>query len=100
MIEALACGTPVVAWRNGSVPEIIEDGRTGFIVDNIDDAVKAVGNTGRLNRGDCRESFEAHFDATCMAANYEHVYRGLLSGPYSSVAIADSPTLHEAAPIT
>src|SRR5207344_1865623 len=74
MIEALACGTPVIAWRNGSVPEIIEEGRTGFIVDNIDDAVRAVRNVARLSRADCRASFEDRFDAVCMASNYEKVY--------------------------
>jgi len=67
MIESLACGTPVIAWRNGSVPEIIEEGRTGFIVDNIDDAVRAVGSAAQLRRADCRASFEDHFDAACMA---------------------------------
>ena len=75
MIEALACGTPVIAWRNGSVPEIIEDGRTGFIVDTMDEAVKAIAETTQLSRAACRASFEDRFDAACMASNYERVYR-------------------------
>jgi glycosyltransferase involved in cell wall biosynthesis len=97
MIEALACGTPVIAWRNGSVPEIIEEGRTGFIVDNIDDAVRAVGSANRLSREDCRASFEDRFDAACMTSNYERVYRRLLSGPYPPLDIARSCGLYEAA---
>jgi len=78
IIEALACGTPVLAWSNGSVPEIIGEGRTGFIVDNVEDAVRAVGNVGRLSRAQCRAEFEERFDAARMAANYEKVYRRLL----------------------
>jgi glycosyltransferase involved in cell wall biosynthesis len=98
MIEAMACGTPVIAWRNGSVPEIVEPGRTGFIVDNIDDAVKAVRNAGQLSRADCRASFEERFDAACMASNYERVYQRLVHGPYPGMGIAESAVLQDAAP--
>src|SRR5215468_6475939 len=58
MIEAMACGTPVIAWRNGSVPEVIEDGVTGFIVDSVEEAVRAVGRVPELRRHTCREVFE------------------------------------------
>jgi glycosyltransferase involved in cell wall biosynthesis len=98
MIEALACGTPVIAWRNGSVPEIIEEGRTGFIVDNIDDAVRAVRNAPQLSRAACRASFEERFDAACMASNYERVYQRLVNGPYPQLGIAECTALHEVAP--
>lgn len=77
MIEALACGTPVVAWRNGSVPEIVDHGRTGFIVDNLEDAVRAVANVRHLNRAACRASFADRFQAARMASRYEGVYRRL-----------------------
>jgi glycosyltransferase involved in cell wall biosynthesis len=90
MIEALACGTPVIAWRNGSVPEIIEDGRTGFIVDNLDDAVQAVANAGHLSRAACRASFESRFDAACMASNYERVYQRLVRHPYIPIERGES----------
>ena len=95
MIEALACGTPVIAWRNGSVPEIIEHGKTGFIVDNLDDAVRAVANIGHLSRAACRASFAGRFDAACMASNYEKVYQRLLHDPYPQMDIAESAALHE-----
>ena len=63
MIEALACGTPVIAWRNGSVPEVIDDGVTGFVVDNVDEAVQAVGRVETLNRHSVPQVFEERFDA-------------------------------------
>jgi glycosyltransferase involved in cell wall biosynthesis len=75
MIEAMACGTPVVAWRNGSVPEVIEDGVTGFVVDSVDEAVRAVGRVGELDRRDCRAVFEQRYDAARMARAYLDVYR-------------------------
>jgi glycosyltransferase involved in cell wall biosynthesis len=80
MIEALACGTPVIAWRRGSVPEVIEDGLTGYVVDDIDDAVQAVGKVGRLSRVDCRRAFDQRFDARRMALDYVDVYRRLTAG--------------------
>jgi glycosyltransferase involved in cell wall biosynthesis len=77
MIEALACGTPVIAWRNGSVPEIIEDGLSGFVVENIEQAVRGVGQIAQLSRSKCRQAFEERFDASRMAADYLEVYRRL-----------------------
>jgi glycosyltransferase involved in cell wall biosynthesis len=74
MIEAMACGTPTVAFRHGSVPEIITDGLNGFIVDNIDQAVDAVSRIRALSRGDCREVFEEKFTAARMAADYLRIY--------------------------
>jgi glycosyltransferase involved in cell wall biosynthesis len=80
MIEALACGTPVVAWRNGSVPEVIEEGSTGFIVQSVPEAVEAVGRVGWLSRRRCRQAFEERFDASRMARDYVDVYRRLVRG--------------------
>ncbi len=79
MIEALACGTPVVAWRCGSVSEIIEDGKTGFIVDSIDEAVKALEKVINLKRKDCRKTFEEKFTARKMAEEYVLVYHSMAS---------------------
>ena len=79
MIEAMACGTPVVAWRNGSVPEVIDDGVTGFVVDNVDDAVQAVGRVETLSRLACRNNSKRAFDARRMASDYLDLYRRLAS---------------------
>jgi glycosyltransferase involved in cell wall biosynthesis len=80
MIEALACGTPVIGWQRGSVPEVLEDGVTGYIVESVEDAVRAVGRIDRLSRAKCRRTFEERFDATRMAMDYVDVYRALLTG--------------------
>jgi glycosyltransferase involved in cell wall biosynthesis len=77
MIEAMSCGTPVIAWRNGAVPEVVEDGRTGFIVDSIDQAVAAAASVARLDRLAVRSRFEERFSATRMAQDYLAVYRAL-----------------------
>jgi glycosyltransferase involved in cell wall biosynthesis len=79
MIEAFACGTPVVAWRRGSVPEVVDEGVTGHVVESIDEAVAAVGRLDRLNRMACRSVFEQRFDAARMARDYVEVYRRVVS---------------------
>ena len=78
MIEAMACGTPVIAWRRGSVPEVIDNGVTGFIVDSIDEAVAAVGRVNQLDRHAVRAAFDQRFTAEVMARNYLRLYRRLL----------------------
>jgi glycosyltransferase involved in cell wall biosynthesis len=75
MIEAMSTGTPVVAWRNGSVPEVVEDGLTGAIVDSVETAVNEVQTVARLNRRKIRDRFESRFTAARMAADYVGVYR-------------------------
>ncbi|HEU5180535.1 MAG TPA: glycosyltransferase family 4 protein [Candidatus Polarisedimenticolia bacterium] len=77
MIEALACGTPVVAFRRGSVPEILEEGETGFIVDDVDDAVEAIPKVAGLDRLRCRREFEERFTVERMVHDYVDVYRKL-----------------------
>ncbi|NDY41352.1 glycosyltransferase family 4 protein [Dissulfurirhabdus thermomarina] len=77
MIEAMACGTPVVAYRCGSVPEVVEDGVTGFIVDGVDQAVAAVERVGRLDRRRIRRVFEERFSARRMAMDYVKIYESL-----------------------
>ncbi|MGE0702648.1 MAG: glycosyltransferase family 4 protein [Vicinamibacterales bacterium] len=77
MIEAMACGTPVVAYNRGSVPEIIEPGVTGFIVDGFDEAVDAVERAAALDRHAVREGFEHRFTAERMASDYVTVYDSL-----------------------
>ena len=77
MIEAMACGCPVIAFPLGSVPEVIEDGRTGFIVENEDQAVAALGRVGSLDRQAIRARFEQRWSATRMAQDYVTIYKGL-----------------------
>ena len=78
MIEALACGTPVIARARGSVPEIIEHGLSGYIVENVLEAESAVHKISRLKRTHCRKIFEERFSSTHMARNYEKVYGKLI----------------------
>jgi glycosyltransferase involved in cell wall biosynthesis len=80
MIEALACGTPVIAWPCGSVPEVITNGVSGFVVNGIEQAAEAVGRVQWLSRRDCRKVFEERFDAARMTGDYLQVYRRLLQG--------------------
>jgi glycosyltransferase involved in cell wall biosynthesis len=77
MIEAMACGTPVIAYGHGSVPEIVEHGRTGFIVHDQQQAIAAAREIGRIDRRTCRETFERRFSSTVMARHYVELYREL-----------------------
>jgi glycosyltransferase involved in cell wall biosynthesis len=86
MIEAMREGTPTIAWRCGSVPEVIEEGVTGYIVDSIDDAVRALGPAFALSRHLVRRRFEARFTASRMARNYLAAYEGLSDGPAIPIA--------------
>jgi len=83
MIEAMACGVPVIAFRNGSVPEIIEDGLTGFIVDDIDEAVTVLHHVDRLDRAAIRARFEQRFSARRMAHDYVALYQSLAQRRHS-----------------
>ena len=77
MIEAMACGTPVIAWRCASVPEVVDHGVTGLIVDTIEDAVSAVPVAAALDRGAIRAVFDRRFTSQVMAAAYVDLYRRL-----------------------
>ena len=78
MIEAMACGTPVIAYGHGSVPEIIDEGVTGFIVHDQEQAIAAARNIDRIDRRRCRQVFEQRFAARVMARQYLDVYRQLV----------------------
>jgi glycosyltransferase involved in cell wall biosynthesis len=79
MIEAMACGTPVIAMRNGSVPEVVDDGVTGFVVETEAEAVAAVGKLSVLDRNQVRRTFETRFSARRMAEDYVDIYRELIA---------------------
>jgi glycosyltransferase involved in cell wall biosynthesis len=80
-IEALACGTPVLAYRRGSVPEIIDDGVTGHICEQLDELTAAVEQVSILDRRRCRQAFEARFTVERMVQDYLDVYEQIVSGP-------------------
>ena len=86
MIEAMACGTPVVAFNNGSVPEVLENGLTGFVVTSEDEAVRALHNLSRLDRSRIRAEFERRFTAQHMAQNYLKLYSSLVKSRRQSSA--------------
>ena len=87
MIEAMACGTPVVAINRGSVPEVIEDGLTGFIVEDEVGAIAAVERLGQLDRARIRRRFEERFTARRMAADYVNVYSALVKGQRAKLRV-------------
>jgi len=78
MIEAMACGTPVVAWPCGSVPEVLIDGVNGFIVESVEDAARALENIALISRKACREVFDERFTARRMAEDYVEMFETLL----------------------
>lgn len=80
LIEAFACGTPVIAYRRGSIPEIVDHGVTGFICDTVDEMVNAVGQVPLIDRKRCRTAFDERFTADRMARDYVTLYERLLLG--------------------
>ncbi len=91
MIEAMACGTPVIAYRYGSVEEVMEEGSTGFIVNQIESAVDAVERVTELSRKRCREIFEKHFSAKRMASDYMKVYERLVGQAREERMVPQAP---------
>ena len=91
MIESMACGTPVLAFRNGSVAEVIDEGVTGLTVDSMDEAVRKLPHVLALDRRAVRRRFDQRFTATRMAKDYVQIYRALLKG-------APSPSMQEVVP--
>ena len=78
-VESMACGTPVVAFRRGSMPELIAHGRTGFLCETLEEAVEALHNTSRIDRGECRRWVEERFTADRMVNDYLRVYERVVS---------------------
>ncbi len=95
MIEAMACGTPVIAFNRGSVPEVVDEGLTGFIVEDINGAIGAVDRLGHLSRDKIRRRFEERFTARRMAQDYLGVYRSLSDkvAPHLRLVTDDAPAL-------
>jgi glycosyltransferase involved in cell wall biosynthesis len=80
LVESMACGTPVIAFDRGSMPEIIRDGETGYIVEDIEGAINAVATVGTIERSVCRADVERRFTSTRMASDYVRVYQEILNG--------------------
>jgi glycosyltransferase involved in cell wall biosynthesis len=95
MIEANACGTPVIAWRNGSTPEVIQDGVNGFLVESLQEAVAAVHRVHSLERARVRANFEVRFSVARQAKEYEQLYSHLIQARRSSSKVF-VPMLHAA----
>ena len=94
MIEAMACGTPVIAYNRGSVPEIIDDGLTGFVVEDETSAVASVGRLSELDRGAIRKQFETRFTARRMALDYLAAYRGLMEAAKPRIKLVAARNSH------
>ena len=94
MIEAMACGTPIIAYDRGSVPEVMENGVTGFIVNEIEQAVEAVDRVRDLSRAGCREVFEKRFTASRMASDYVDAFVRLTDSWIGSVEESQQSSLH------
>lgn len=80
VVEAMAAGTPVVAWARGAMPELVRDGETGFLVSTVDEAVDAIGRIERIDRSSCRKAAASRFSIDSMARGYLEVYRRLVEG--------------------
>ena len=78
MVEAMACGTPVVVFNRGSAPEIVIDGQTGFVVETVDDMIEAVKNIGKIDRARCRRHVKFNFDVPRLGQSYLDAYRMIL----------------------
>ncbi len=78
VVEAMACGTPVIAFNKGSMPELIDDGKNGFIVSNVKEAVNAVGKISQIDRQCCRSTVEKRFSVEIMVDNYIEIYKQIL----------------------
>jgi glycosyltransferase involved in cell wall biosynthesis len=78
VIESMACGTPVIAFDRGSMPELIKNGKSGFLVNNVDEAIETVARVKEIDRGTCRRHVERHFTVERMINEYIQVYEMIL----------------------
>lgn len=79
MIESMACGTPVIAWNNGSVSEVVKDKETGFIVNNLEEMVQAIKKIDTIDRLVTRKRAEAFFSVEKMISGYQKVYKKIIN---------------------
>ncbi len=98
-IEAMACGVPVIAWPNGAMPEVIDNGRTGFLVSSVEEAVARIDDARRLDRRHIRRVFEERFSVGRMTDDYETVYRMLVNRTRGARLRHDSPVSASGGPL-
>jgi glycosyltransferase involved in cell wall biosynthesis len=79
MIESMACGTPVIATRRGAVPEVVEHGRSGIVVDDVSEMVEAIRAADAIDPAECRRYVEEHFSAARMVTDYVAVYESVMA---------------------
>jgi glycosyltransferase involved in cell wall biosynthesis len=84
MTEAMACGTPVIAWGNGSVPEVVADGQTGVVVSSVEEMAAAVDRAGELDPRVLRQRVQERFSAQAMVTSYERIYQRVLAGGHEA----------------
>lgn len=99
LIESMACGTPVIAFNKGAVPEIIVDGKTGFVVDSINAMIKAVGLIDSIDPAECRRHVEDHFSIINMANNYSELYHKIIVSHKRSDSLRRLPTAYPSKPL-
>ncbi len=96
LIEAMACGTPVIAFNRGAVPEIVRHGETGFVVDTVDEMTDAIRHVPEIDPRRCRQHVARHFDAPVMADGYLRLYRHILEGQHvTQIALPVTPPLSD-----
>jgi glycosyltransferase involved in cell wall biosynthesis len=99
LVESMACGTPVIALNKGAVPEILVDGKTGFVVDSIDAMIEAVSKIDSIDPGDCRRHVQNHFSITSMAFNYLELYHQIIGSHKASDTLRGMSTGHPSKPV-
>jgi glycosyltransferase involved in cell wall biosynthesis len=95
----MACGTPVIAFNKGAVPEIVVDGKTGFVVDSMNAMIEAVDRIDSINPRECREHVQNHFSITSMAGKYSELYHSIIESHKTSDLHSRSSTGHPSKPI-
>jgi glycosyltransferase involved in cell wall biosynthesis len=99
LVESMACGTPVIAFNKGAVPEIVVDGKTGFVVDSMDAMIEVVDRIDSINPGDCRRHVQNHFSITSMAGKYSELYYQIIGSHKTSDTRSRLSTDHPSKPV-
>jgi glycosyltransferase involved in cell wall biosynthesis len=99
LVESMACGTPVVALNRGAVPEIVVDGKTGFVVNSLDAMIEALDRIDSIDPGECQRHVQNHFSITSMALKYSNVYHKIIDSHKISEKISSLPTIYLPEPL-